>query len=266
MVLHVIARATRAALVPVAVVVLAATVEAQAKKAAAPATPAVSTDPAATLPMTSEVTTGRLPNGLRYYIRENRRPEKRAELRLVVNAGSVLEDDDQRGIAHFVEHMAFNGTKNFEKQKLVNYLESIGMRFGPDINAYTSFDETVYMLQVPTDSAHIMTTALQILEDWAHLQTFDSLEIEKERGVVVEEWRGGRGAGARVSDKQFPVLLGGSRYANRLIIGTRESLLGFSPAAARRFYADWYRPELMAIVAVGDFDGKAMEKKIRAQF
>ena len=155
--------------------------------------PAQYTGPLAeVLPTDSLVVTGVLDNGFRYVIRNNVKPENRAELRLVVNAGSVLEDSDQQGLAHFVEHMAFNGTKNFEKQELVDYLEGIGMRFGPDLNAYTGFDETVYMLQIPMDSTHVVETAFQILEDWAHGVRFDGEEIEKERGVVVEEWRLGR--------------------------------------------------------------------------
>ena len=218
------------------------------------------------IPFDSAVRRGRLENGLEYYIRSNGKPEKRAELRLVVNAGSVLEDDDQRGLAHFVEHMAFNGTKNFEKQELVDYLERIGMRFGPDINAYTSFDETVYMLQIPTDDQEIVTTAFQILEDWAHLVEFEGEEIEKERGVVVEEWRLGRGAQGRIQDKQFPVMFHGSKYADRLPIGTKETLETAPHDALRRFYREWYRPSLMAVVAVGDFDEAAIEAKIREQF
>ena len=150
------------------------------------------------LPMDPDVTVGELENGLRYYIRQNSQPENRAELRLVVNVGSVLEEDTQLGLAHLVEHMAFNGTEHFEKQELVDYLESIGMAFGPSINAYTSFDETVYMLQVPTEDTETITTGFQILEDWAHLVSFESDEIDKERGVVIEEWRLGRGAGARI--------------------------------------------------------------------
>lgn len=221
------------------------------------------TDP---LPTDPAVRTGQLDNGLRFYVRENREPRQRAELRLVVNAGSVLEGGDQRGLAHLVEHMAFNGTRNFEKQALVDYLERIGMRFGPDINAYTSFDETVYLLTVPTDSAGPLQTGLQILEDWAHGITFDSVEVEKERGVVVEEWRLGQGAGSRLQEKQFPILLRGSRYAERMPIGTRESLESFRLDAARRFYRDWYRPELMAVVAVGDFDADQVEAMIRERF
>jgi zinc protease len=218
------------------------------------------------LPVDSAVTVGRLSNGLRYYIRANQRPVNRAELRLVVNAGSVLEDDDQRGLAHFVEHMAFNGTTHFAKQELVDYIESIGMRFGADLNAYTGFDETVYQLQVPTDSANTLTRAFQILEDWAHGVTFDTAEIRKERGVVLEEWRLGRGAGQRMLDRHLPVLFQGSRYAERLPIGTRECIQQCPGAAIRRFYTTWYRPDLMAVVAVGDFDPKRIEQLIRERF
>src|SRR5438046_48986 len=163
------------------------------------------------LPFDSSVIAGRLDNGLRYYIRVNHRPEKRAELRLAVNAGSVLEEDNQRGIAHFVEHMAFNGTRHFARQDLVNYLESIGMRFGADLNAFTSFDETIYMLTVPTDTGKYLEQGAQILEDWADGQLFDSTEVDRERGVVIEEWRLGRGAEQRMLDKQFPILFQGSR-------------------------------------------------------
>jgi zinc protease len=218
------------------------------------------------LPVDPTVTVGTLPNGLRYYIRVNHRPAKRAELRLVVNAGSVLEDDDQRGLAHFAEHMAFNGTTHFKKQELIDYIESIGMRFGADLNAGTSFDETVYELQVPTDSSHIVRKGFEILEDWAHGVTFDSTEIRKERGVVLEEWRLGRGAGQRMFDLQLPVLFRGSRYAERLPIGTPECIRTCAPAAVRRFYTDWYRPDLMAVVAVGDFDAKVIEDLIKQRF
>lgn len=216
--------------------------------------------------MDPEVRHGRLDNGLTYFVRENREPTGRAELRLVVNAGSILEDEDQLGLAHVVEHMAFNGTRNFERQALVDYLESIGMRFGPDINAYTSFDETVYQLTVPTDSAGVLETGLRILHDWATGITFDSTQVELERGVVIEEWRLGQGAGSRLQFRQFPTLTHQSRYAERLPIGTFESLQSFDLAALRRFYADWYRPDLMAVVAVGDFNGEEVEELIRERF
>jgi zinc protease len=184
----------------------------------------------------------------------------------VVKAGAVLEDDDQRGLAHFVEHMAFNGTKNFPKHELISFIESLGMRFGADINAYTSFDETVYMLTVPTDKPEAMARAFQVLEDWAHNVTFDPTEIEKERGVVLEEWRSGRGAGMRNAEKLFPVMFKGSRYANRLPIGLPEIIQNGKPERIKQFYADWYRPDLMAVVAVGDFDKAEVEKLVNAHF
>ena len=218
------------------------------------------------LPVDPAVTTGTLANGVRYYIRENRMPEKRAELRLVVNAGSILEDEAQQGLAHFVEHMAFNGTRNFQKHEIVSYLESIGMRFGADLNAYTGFDETVYMLQIPTDSAGPLRKGMQILEDWAHGVTFDAAEIDKERGVVIEEWRLGQGSDERLRKQYFPVMFQNSQYAKRLPIGQREILASFKPDELTRFYRDWYRPDLMAVVAVGDFDKAAVEQLIRQHF
>lgn len=219
-------------------------------------------------PLTTDraVRIGRLWNGLTYYVRANHEPAARAELRLVVNAGSVLEDDDQRGLAHFVEHMAFNGTEHFARNEVVHYLESVGMRFGPDVNAYTGYDETVYMLTLPTDSADVMAVGLSILRDWAGGVRFDSLQVEKERGVVLEEWRLGRGAEARMRDQQAPVLFGRSRYAARPPIGDPEVLRTFRRDALIRFYREWYRPELMAVVAVGDFDAGEVERMIRARF
>jgi zinc protease len=162
--------------------------------------------------------------------------------------------------------MAFNGTENFPKQALVSYLESIGMQFGADLNAYTGFDETVYMLTVPTDTGVALSRGFDILDDWAHRQTIDGDEVQKERGVVIEEWRLGQGAGARMRDRIFPVLLQGSRYAERLPIGTRTSLESFDPDALRRFYGDWYRPDLIAVIAVGDFDATQVEATIRERF
>ncbi len=218
------------------------------------------------LPVDGGVTIGRLENGLTYYIRSNAEPKKRAELRLVVNVGSVLEEEDQQGIAHYLEHMAFNGTKNFAKKEIVDYLESVGVRFGPDLNAYTSFDETVYRLQVPTENAETLETALQILEDWAHNIVFTDEEVEKERGVIIEEWRLRRGAEERIRDKQFPILLKGSRYANRRPIGKIETIKAFNAEDFRRFYRDWYRPDLMAVIAVGDFDLAWLEQRIKDLF
>lgn len=218
------------------------------------------------IPVDPNVKIGKLDNGLTYYIRHNEKPEDRLELRLVVNAGSILEDPDQLGLAHFVEHMAFNGTKNFEKNEIINYLQSIGVQFGADLNAYTSFDETVYILPIPADDEKIVDQGLQILEDWAHNLTFEGEEIDKERGVVIEEWRLGQSGERRMLDKYLPVIYKDSRYAERLPIGTRESLENFSHESIKRFYKEWYRPELMAVVAVGDVDVRDMEAKIKQYF
>ncbi|HEX5109661.1 MAG TPA: insulinase family protein [Vicinamibacterales bacterium] len=218
------------------------------------------------VPVDPRITTATLPNGLRYYIRANRTPRNRAELRLVVNAGSVLEDDDQRGLAHFVEHMSFNGTTHFPKQDVISFMQAIGMRFGAHVNAHTSFDETVYQLQIPTDSVAVIDRSLLIMEDWAHNVTFDPAEIDKERGVILEEWRLGLGAGARMQDKQFPVLLKDSRYADRLPIGKPEIIRTFSYDTLKRFYNDWYRPDLMAVIAVGDFDPAVVEGLVKTRF
>ena len=209
---------------------------------------------------------GTLDNGIKYYIRQNEKPEDRAELRLVVKAGSNQEDDDQQGLAHFVEHMAFNGTAHFAKSELVDYLESIGTRFGPDLNAYTSFDETVYMLQVRTDSLELLQKGMLILEDWAHGISFEDEEIDKERGVVESERRSGLGAGQRMRNKWLPVIYGGSRYAERIPIGKADIVKNAPYSALRRFYRDWYRPDLMAVVAVGDIDVDWMEKAITDHF
>jgi len=218
------------------------------------------------LPVDKDVVTGTLDNGLKYYIQKNHKPEKRAELRLFVNAGSVLEDDNQCGLAHLVEHMAFNGTKNFKKQELVDYLEKLGIKFGPELNAYTSFDQTVYMLTVPTDSAGVLATGFAVLEDWAHNLSFDPEEIDKERGVVIEEWRLGRGAQMRMLDKQLPIMLKGSLYADRLTIGKKEIIESADYETIKKFYHDWYRPDLLGVAAVGDFDVNTIESLIKDHF
>ena len=203
-----------------------------------------------------------LSNGLEYYIRPNERPQDRAELRLVVKAGSILEDEDQRGLAHFVEHMAFNGTENYAENELIDYLQSTGARFGPDLNAYTSFDETVYMLQVRTDSADMFDKGLGILRDWAGGITFDPAEIDKERGVVLSEWRSGLGAQERLRDKTLPVTFANSRYVDRLPIGDTMVLKRAPYDALERFYRDWYRPDLMAVIVVGDVEPAAVEAQV----
>ncbi len=217
-------------------------------------------------PVDSSIRTGTLANGMKYYIKKNQKPENRAELRLAVNVGSTMENENQLGLAHFVEHMAFNGTKNFKKNDLVNYLESIGTKFGAHLNAYTSFDETVYMLQVPTDKPEFMDKGLMILNDWAFGLSFDSLEIEKERGVIIEEWRLGQGADERMRNQYWPTLFKGSRYESRLPIGTKKNLETFKHSDLKKFYFDFYRPENMAIVIVGDIDVNKVEQAIKKQF
>lgn len=218
------------------------------------------------MPTDPQISTGKFANGMTYYIRANKKPEKRAELRLIVKTGSVLEDDDQQGMAHLVEHMAFNGTQHFPKNEIISFMESIGMRFGADVNAYTSFDETVYMLTVPTEKSEVLEKALLVLEDWAHGLSFDPTETEKERGVVMEEWRLGRGAGMRMTQKIFPIILKDSRYADRLPIGKPEIIQSGKAERLKQFYTDWYRPDLMAVIAVGDFDKAAVQKMVEAHF
>ncbi len=218
------------------------------------------------IPLDPAVRTGTLSNGLTYYVRQNQKPENIAELRLAVNAGSMQENPDQVGLAHFVEHMCFNGTENFPKSELVDYLEGIGMRFGAHLNAYTSFDETVYMLRLPTDDQDKFDKGFQILEDWATAVTFDPEEIDKERGVVISEWRTRLGGNYRMLEQVYPVMFFDSRYAKRLPIGTRENLETFEHESLIQYYEDWYRPDLMSVIAVGDFDVDEMEAQIREIF
>ncbi len=218
------------------------------------------------IPVDPDVHIGTLPNGMTLYIRHNGRPEKRVSLRLAVKAGSVFEADDQQGLAHFAEHMAFKGSAHFKPGELVSYLESIGARFGADTNAYTSMERTVYTLEVPTDKEGLVEKGLLALGDFAARSSFDAAEIEKERGVVIEEWRLGQGAGQRIRDVQFPVLFHGSRYAERLPIGKVEVLRSAPPERLRAFVRDFYRPDRMAIVAVGDVDPVQAEALIRRLF
>ena len=218
------------------------------------------------IPFDPSITTGKLANGLTYYIKKNSKPEKRLEIRLAVNAGSICESEEQRGLAHFCEHMCFNGTKNFKKAELVNTLERMGIKFGAELNAYTSFDETVYKLSVPTDKEELVEKGFQVMEDWAHQVSFDTTEINKERGVVLEEWRLGLGANDRMLKKYFPVLLKGSLYAERLPIGKPEVIQNFKPQTVVDFYKEWYRPELMAVVVVGDIEVAEAEKMVRKHF
>lgn len=221
------------------------------------------TDP---IPLDPNVKVGKLSNGLTYYIRRNPKPEKKLELRLAVNAGSVLENDNQRGLAHFMEHMGFNGSRNFPKNELVDFLQKSGVEFGADLNAFTSFDETVYILPVPTEDPQMVEKGFTVLEDWAFNNLFDKNEIEKERGVVLEESRLSKGSFERMSRIYFPKLFNGSKYANRLPIGTDEVLKSFKHETLKSFYKNWYRPNLMAVIVVGDIDPAEAEKKIRAHF
>lgn len=218
------------------------------------------------IPVNPDIRIGKLKNRLTYYIKRNEKPENKVELRLAVNAGSVLENEDQQGLAHFLEHMAFNGTENFEKNELVSYLQSVGVKFGMHLNAYTSFDETVYILPVPSDSAEILDKGLQILEDWAHNISLQDEDIENERGVVLEEWRLGRGPDQRMMEVYLPLVFKDSRYAERLPIGEKDVIENFEYKTIRNFYEAWYRPDLMAVVAVGDIDPAVMEQKIKEQF
>ena len=220
------------------------------------------------LPLNPAIRTGRLPNGLTYFVRQNARPENRVLLRLAVQAGSIDEADDQLGLAHMLEHMAFNGTARFAPGELVTYLESIGARFGPDVNAYTSYDETVYMLDVPTptDRDGTLVRGFEALSDFAGGLTLDEAEIDRERGVVIEEWRGRQGAGTRMLEPQLAALYGESRYAERLPIGTPEILRTFPAERLRDFYRDHYRPDRMAVIVVGDVEPDAAERLIQQFF
>ncbi|SDT35369.1 zinc protease [Mucilaginibacter mallensis] len=218
------------------------------------------------LPLDPMVRTGKLPNGFMYYIRHNEEPKNRVMMYLVNKVGSVLEDEDQRGLAHFMEHMSFNGTKHFPHNELVDYLQKAGVRFGADINAYTSFDETVYELPIPSDKPELLQGGLEIMRDWAHEALLDPEEIDKERGVVLEEKRLGKGAGERMQRKYWPVILNDSRYAVRVPIGLDTVLDNFKRPVIARFYNDWYRPDLQALIIVGDINVDQIEASIKQQF
>ena len=220
----------------------------------------------APLPLDTKIRTGTLPNGMTFYVRKNDEPDDRAMLRLAVKAGSIDEADDQRGLAHMLEHMAFNGSKHFPPGELVKYLESIGAQFGPHVNAYTSFDETVYMLDVPVNKAGALTRAFEAMSDFAGGLTLDPTEIDKERGVVIEEWRGRLGAQTRMQEPQMKALFGGSKYVDRIPIGLPEILKSFPAQRLRDFYRDFYRPDRMAIVVVGDIEPQDVEAQIKTHF
>lgn len=218
------------------------------------------------IPFDPNVKMGKLENGLTYYIRKNTKPENKVDLRLVINAGSILETDEQQGLAHFMEHMCFNGTKRFPKNELVDYLQSIGVKFGQHLNAYTSFDETVYFLPIPSDDPEKLEKGFQIIEDWAFNTVLTPEEVDKERGVVLEEYRLGLGAENRMMKRFMPKMMYNSHYADRLPIGQKEVLENFKHDKLKSFYKDWYRPNLMSVIVVGDIDVAAMEKKIKDHF
>ena len=267
-------RTSRLSTAALAATLLALPARAQSPATAPPPAPATAQAPATPAPVLSDslaldpsVRTGVLPNGMRFFIKRNAKPEARVSLRLAVSAGSTVEADDQQGLAHFCEHMNFNGSKHFQSaDELVNYMRSIGMRFGADVNAYTSFDETVYMLEVPTDRDTLLGRGLDALSDFAGRATLSQKEIDKERGVVTEEWRLGRGAQERIQRKELPLLFHGSRYADRLPIGKPEILKNAPAARLRAYYHDWYTPGRMAVIAVGDVDPEKMEGLIRSHF
>ncbi|MDO4228446.1 MAG: insulinase family protein [Capnocytophaga sp.] len=218
------------------------------------------------LPFDKEVVTGTLPNGFQYFIRKNVEPKNRVTMYLAMKAGSILETEKQRGLAHFLEHMNFNGLKHFPKNDLVNYFQKVGVRFGGDLNAYTGFDQTVYQLPIPSDNPEVLKNGLQVMRDWAQDALLTGEEIDKERGVIMEEMRGGRGAAQRMQDKYLPVIFNGSRYAERLPIGTEQVVMNFSHDELRKFHKDWYRPDLQAIIIVGDIDVAYMEKEVKRLF
>lgn len=218
------------------------------------------------IPVSKDVKIGTLPNGLKYYIKYNAKPEKKVELRLAVNAGSILEDNDQQGLAHFMEHMNFNGLKHFPGNELVHYLQSIGVGFGNDLNAFTGFDQTVYMLPVPSDDAEKLDKAFTVIADWAQGALLTDEEIDKERGVILSESRLGKGADDRMMKKWLPLMLNGSKYGERLPIGIDSIIQNFDHKVIRRFYTDWYRPSLEAVIVVGDMPVEKAEAMIKEKF
>src|SRR6476620_2222457 len=224
------------------------------------------TNPADSLPLDPKLKVGKLPNGLTYYSRQNKKPEQKVELRLVLNAGSIMEDDDQQGLAHMAEHMAFNGTTHFKKNEIVSLLQDIGVGFGNDLNAYTGFDETVYILPIPTDKPGNLEKGFQVLEDWAHNVTYLNEDIEGERPIILEESRLGKGANDRMFRKIYPKLFEGSKYAERLPIGLDSIIKSFNPERLKSFYKEWYRPNLMAVIVVGDIDPAKAEEMITKHF
>ena len=219
------------------------------------------------LPVDPKVKYGKLDNGLTYYIRQNKLPENRADFYIAQQVGSILEEDSQAGLAHFLEHMAFNGTKNFPGKMMTNYLETVGVRFGENLNAYTSFDKTVYMIMnAPVTRQGIIDSCLLVLHDWSNGISLDGEEIDKERGVIREEWRTSGNAGMRLMKQQLPAMYPGSQYANRLPIGSIDVINNFKHDEIRAYYKKWYRPDLQAVIVVGDIDPDKIEAQLKTLF
>ncbi len=219
------------------------------------------------LPFDTAVIKGTLPNGITYYLQHNDNPRKRAYFYIAQKVGSVQEEENQRGLAHFLEHMCFNGSEHFPGNALIQYCQRIGIQFGADLNAYTAADRTVYNINnVPTTDEKNLDSCLLILSDWSHALTLDPKEIDKERGVIHEEWRMRSSAMMRILERQLPILMEGSKYGNRLPIGLMSVVDNFKPEALRAYYEKWYRPDLQGIIIIGDFDVKQMEEKVKHLF
>ena len=264
-------RRLRLASLSVSVLALATLVSAQATQTTPPGRETSAASVAAytlaqQMPVDPEAVVGVLPNGLRYYVRPNGKPARRVELRLVVKAGSVLEDNDQQGLAHFVEHMEFEGTRHFPGRGITDFLSTLGLSIGADANAGTSYDDTQYTLRVPSDAPGALDTALSVLEDWTQAATFDQAGIDRQRGIVLSEWRMHLGAGERTGDRIRRAQLEGSRYADRSPIGKPENIQNAQRDQLLRFYRDWYRPDLMAVIVVGDINPQAVVAKIKERF
>ena len=219
------------------------------------------------VPFDQNVRRGKLENGLTYYIRHNEKPAQRANFYIAQKVGSILEEDDQQGLAHFLEHMAFNGTKNYPGKELLNYMEHNGVKFGENVNAWTSIEQTVYMLtNVPTTNMNLVDSCILILHDWSSFISLESEEIDKERGVILEEMRQGQGAQMRIYQKMLPEIYPNSPYGHRLPIGTEKVVSGFKHDALRAYYHKWYRPDLQGIIIIGDVDVNEVENHLKSIF
>ncbi|MDA3822275.1 MAG: pitrilysin family protein, partial [Bacteroidales bacterium] len=215
------------------------------------------------LPLDQEVKYGVLVNGMTYYIKHNEEPKNRASFYMIQNVGAILEEDSQNGLAHFLEHMAFNGTEHFPEKGILNTLQKHGVAFGYNINAYTSTDETVYNLsEIPTDKPGLLDTCLLVLNDWSNYLLLTEEEIEAERGVISEEWRTRRNARFRMYRESAPYIYNNSKFSKRDVIGDLDVIKNFKYDQLRSFYHDWYRTDLQAVAVVGDFDADEMEQKV----